>query len=198
MEHRGVEQRFPGYRSDAPSEREIDELGAVDRAGGVFGADNREDRRDNTSYPMRTQVYIETSDTSGSATLIGPSTAVSAAHVVHTGNGWKSNIRWSPGVDSRDSVTYAYKPGSSYPTTDTSNGTRPCKLIAVPGGWVGDRDPDWDFSVLEFDVDVAGNSGCNEQPGEIVGWLAWGFVNESHTDGKQGYIYAYPGESSGD
>ena len=90
----------------------------------IVGLDNRQPISSNTSYPYRTQIWITNSAQTGgacSATLIGPSTATSAAHCFHSNangsSGWYSQRRWAPGVDSQDANRFSYRPHTAYPST---------------------------------------------------------------------------------
>ena len=135
----------------------------------VHGADDRR-VMNNRSYPHRTHIVFDnTGSTSsingsqGSGTLIGPSTAMSVAHVFwhETNNDWESTHRWAPGYDSQDSDPSPY--GEWYG----------CYWVTIPTAYTIYESKTYDYAVLDFDV------GCNsvrngvnsDNPGSTVGWL---------------------------
>ncbi len=139
----------------------------------VIGADSRELRRDNASYPMLTQVW---NDWGCSGTMVGPSTMVTAAHCVHDGNDW---FRWPvyrPGTDIQD--------GAPYPL-----GEYGCYSVTIPGGWDGGTVSE-DYAVVEF-------SGCGSYPGNASGWLGF-YATDSggNISNRTSYIYGYPGDKA--
>jgi glutamyl endopeptidase len=139
----------------------------------VIGADDRVLRRDNSSYPMSTQVW---NDWGCSGTLIGPSTMVTAAHCVHDGNDW---FRWPvyrPGTDIQDVSPYAF-------------GEFGCYDVTIPGGWDGGTVSE-DYAVIEF-------SNCGAYPGNATGWLGF-YATDSggNISGRTSYIYGYPGDKA--
>lgn len=144
----------------------------------VIGTDSRAQRRDNTTYPWRSILWITSSSQSGGGTaqLIGASTAVSAAHVFHSGSGWYSTRRWAPGVDSQDANPYPY------------GRTDGCYWVTIPAAYDGDSY--YDFAVIEFSNMFP---TCNLYPGNTVGWMGWwsGYVPSGS---EFGYVYGYPGD----
>jgi V8-like Glu-specific endopeptidase len=175
---------------------------AAGRAGGtlrgtgpvsqiVHGSDNR-GVMDNTIYPHRTQIVFDnTGSTStingaeGSGTLIGPSTAMSVAHVFwdETADTWESDHRWAPGYDSLDANPSPY--GEWYR----------CYWVTIPTAYTNGNSSAHDYAVLDFDV------GCNsvrdgvnsDQPGSTVGWLGFYTASSSDIESHTGYVRGYPG-----
>ena len=78
------------YTALPRSESEHIDSKSLHALSGIIGPDNRVVRRDNTAYPMSTVTYLALpgGSYSGSGTMIGPSTALTAAHVVHNGTNW--------------------------------------------------------------------------------------------------------------
>lgn len=125
-----IEKLLRGTPASQGTDERTDDLGKAEQ--GEYGAkpstkpgnDTRivhgtDDRRvmNNRSYPHRTHIVFDnTGSTSsingsqGSGTLIGPSTAMSVAHVFwnEAGNTWESTHRWAPGYDSQDSDPSPY------------------------------------------------------------------------------------------
>lgn len=195
---------FPGSTGSLPPNDASPEGGGVrGTAPGtvapsvVLGSDQREPRSDNTSYPMRTQILLSGSGgTACSATMIGESTALSAAHCFHDSANWLPDYSWSPGVDSQDSVRFPYNAGvgAAYPSINPNNPMIfRCYWVTIPGGWIssgGDRD--WDYAVIEFN-----NASCPLRPGATVGWLGWGTQSDDTIESNIHYVYGYPGNANG-
>lgn len=191
---------FPGSTGSLPVEGPLEASGTHNlpdgSAGLVIGADQRELRGDNTAFPMRTQILLASSSSACSATMIGESTAISAAHCFHDSSNWLPAYSWSPGVDSQDTVRFPYNPtpGAAYPSTNSSNRMiSQCYVVTIPGGWIssgGDRD--WDYAVIEFN-----NPSCPLKPGATVGWLGWGTQSDATIESNTHYVYGYPGNASG-
>ncbi|MFN0165454.1 MAG: trypsin-like serine peptidase [Bryobacteraceae bacterium] len=197
---------YEGSRGSAPSEPEIEEgpsartsLKGAGQRMTIIGSDLREKRRDNTSYPMRTQVLLSNLSGGGrcSGTMIGASTMITAAHCVHDGDTWKATKTWSPGVDSQDAVDFPFNPWASYPSNNASNPmVFQCYVVTVPGGYADGADSEWDFAVIEFSNMFPEIQNCNLFPGNTVGWLGWGSQSSSTIEGTTNYIYGYPGNST--
>lgn len=101
------------------------------------------------------------------ATLIGPSTALSAAHCFYQqALGWIATGNVSFGA--RTIGTTVTTPFGSYPFDS----------VTFPSGWFGDN-WDWDFAVLEFSP--------TRYPGNQVGWMGV----EQSAAGAQ-FILGYP------
>ncbi len=157
----------------------------------IHGVDDR-NVMNNLSYPYRTNIVFDNTGSTavingsqGSGTLIGPSTAMSVAHVFwnESANTWEAPHRWAPGYDSQDADPSPY--GEWYG----------CYWVTIPGGYVQNENSDYDYAVLDFDV------GCNsvrngvnsDEPGATVGWLGWYTASTSDIESKTGYVRGYPG-----
>lgn len=158
----------------------------------VHGVDNRI-VLDNRIYPHRAQIVFDnTGSTSsingsqGSGTLIGRSTALSAAHVFwDEGNDtWEADHIWAPGFDSQDA--------DSSPWGDWFR----CYWVTIPLAYTTNESQNaWDFAVLDFNV------GCNsvdngvnsDRPGATVGWLGHYTASGSTIEDRLGYVRGYPG-----
>jgi V8-like Glu-specific endopeptidase len=157
----------------------------------VHGSDDRS-VMDNTIYPHRTQIVFDnTGSTSvidgaqGSGTLIGPSTAMSVAHVFwdETADTWEADHRWAPGYDSQDANPSPY--GEWYG----------CYWVTIPTAYTNGNSSTYDYAVLDFDV------GCNivrdgvnsDEPGSTVGWLGFYTASASDIESHTGYVRGYPG-----
>lgn len=157
----------------------------------VHGADDRR-VMNNLSYPHRTHIVFDnTGSTSsingsqGSGTLIGPSTAMSVAHVFwhEANNTWEAAHRWAPGYDSQDSDPSPY--GEWYG----------CYMVTIPIGYVVYESTTYDYAVLDFNV------GCNsvrngvnsDRPGSSVGWLGNFTASESGIESRTAFLRGYPG-----
>jgi V8-like Glu-specific endopeptidase len=189
----GAAERYDlgGEGNDAgrPVEREEAEAGpdvaTSLAAGGVArlatailgGSDNRELRRDNTSWPFATHIQF---DVTCSATLIGPSTATSVAHCFMDKSGkWRSLATWAPGVDAQDANPTPF--GSQLG----------CYVPVIRKGWQTKHSFTYDYAVVEFSNYYPGN--CDLFPGNAAGWLGWWqWSADVITDGRPGYVYGYP------
>lgn len=175
------------------AERAVDESGQKESTAEiVHGTDDRA-VFDNTVYPHRAQIVFDnTGSTSsingseGSGSLIGRSTAMSAAHVFwDEGNDtWEADHLWAPGFDSQDA--------DSSPWGDWFR----CYWVTIPLAYTSNEDQNtWDFAVVDFNV------GCNsvdngvnsDRPGNTVGWLGHYTASESDIEARTGYVRGYPG-----
>jgi V8-like Glu-specific endopeptidase len=169
-------------RGGEPSERtEGQPLEALGTSKILIGSDGRQQYRNNTDYPFRSMLWITNASQTqgGTAQLIGASTAVSVAHVFHSGAGWYSTRRWAAGVDSQDANPYPY---------GLYDG---CYWVTIPAAWDG-SDEYYDFAVVEFSNMFP---TCNLYPGNTVGWLGWknGYVPNGS---EAGAVIGYPGEGT--
>jgi V8-like Glu-specific endopeptidase len=157
----------------------------------VHGADDRV-VLDNTIYPHRTQIVFDNTGSTavisaaeGSGTLIGPSTAMSVAHVFwdEAADTWEADHRWAPGYDSQDANPSPY--GEWYR----------CYWVTIPTAYTNGNSSAHDYAVLDYDV------GCNvvrdgvnsDQPGSVVGWLGFYTASTSDIESHLGYVRGYPG-----
>jgi V8-like Glu-specific endopeptidase len=203
IERRGIGETNPEYEGRDPGPPSAEEGHGDIEQRAVFGSDNRERRQDHTSNPMRRQVRLHINGTTlswgCSASMIGQSTAITAAHCLHNGTGWKGSVDWSPGVNSQATVVrpWGHATAPTYPAA-TTQPYEDCSYKVVPGGWAG-SDYNWDFAILEF-KNFGGSfvTGCGYTPGDQVGWFAWGWQSDSLIQDYDGYIYGYPGQTSSD
>lgn len=204
LERRGdtdeIAKRLPGTApSQGTGERTADLTEAERGEAGKGDADTRivhgaDDRRvmNNFAYPHRTHIVFDnTGSTSsingsqGSGTLIGPSTAMSVAHVFwhEANNTWEADHRWAPGYDSQDADPSPW--GEWYR----------CYWVTIPTAYTIYESSYYDYAVLDFDV------GCNsvrngvnsDNPGSTVGWLGNYTASSSAIESKTGYMRGYPG-----
>ena len=118
----------------------------------VHGSDDRT-VQDNLIYPHRAQIVFDNTGSTasingaeGSGTLIGPSTAMSVAHVFwdESNDDWEADFLWAPGFDSQDA--------DRSPWGDWFR----CYWVTIPVGYTNNiNDNEFDYAVLDFDV------GCN-------------------------------------
>lgn len=146
----------------------------------------------NTTYPYRTNIVFDNAGSTGvinssqgSGTLIGPSTAMSVAHVFwnEDGDTWEADHRWSPGFDSADADPSPY--GEWYR----------CYWVTIPTAYTNGNSATHDYAVLDFDVgcDSISNGVNSDEPGATVGWLGHYTASESAIEGTTGYVRGYPG-----
>src|SRR5690606_3936076 len=130
----------------------------------VIGTDNRVPT--GHSYPWRAHMALARDsdfdnweDGGCSATLIGPSTAVSRAACYYDfDQGGFPAFAWAPGADKDSGTTFPY--GWWYG----------CYIAYIPSAFVtGPYDTwlQWDFAAVEYDEPTA----CSLTPGSTVGWL---------------------------
>jgi V8-like Glu-specific endopeptidase len=160
----------------------------------IFGTDNRAKQRTDTSYPWRTIIWITDNDTKTAgctATLVGPSTAITAAHCFHTGTGGNNGFyplrAWGLGVDSQDTNDFNWDPDSlTFPSVNATIET--CYSVTLPGEFAnGNTDLQYDYAVMEF-------SGCGFFPGNSIGWVGVWKPSSTYLDaGFDHYSYGYPG-----
>jgi len=149
----------------------------------------------NTTYPHRTQIVFDNGGSTGvidssqgSGTLIGPSTAMSVAHVFwnEDGDTWEADHRWAPGYDSADGDPSPY--GEWYR----------CYWVTIPTAYTNGNAASDDYAVLDFDVGCnAYSNGVNsDAPGSTVGWLGFYTASDSNIESTTGYVRGYPGSGT--
>ncbi len=190
----------------------------------IFSPDNRAIHRNNTTYPYSTAVLLSSpaGDTSCSATMIGPSTAITGAHCLKTSSGQWLNVRaWAPAVDRQDGFIYsAPNPpanpdptysGAAFPFSNTPASNDPYphidgKLLrgcytAYAPAYNNTVQTDW--AILEFDRDWIDPYWCNEyfdptfidKPGNYTGWLGIAAPSKATTEGLPLSTRGYPTNS---
>lgn len=158
----------------------------------VHGTDDRV-VMNNLSYPFRTNIVFDNTGSTatingaeGSGTLIGPSTALSAAHVFwDEANGtWEADHIWAPGFDSKDADPSPW--GDWYR----------CYWVTIPTAYTTNVNQNtYDYAVLDFNV------GCNsvdngvnsDRPGATVGWLGHYTASDGDIESRTAYVRGYPG-----
>jgi len=138
-------------------------------AGFVVGADDRRRVDSPQFYPASAFAYLSQGCT---ATMIGPSTALCAAHCFYQ-NGWISTA----------SVTF----GANTSAPTAPYGSFVFDSITMPGQW-NSNEWDWDFAVLEF-------SPSRPDIGRQTGWFGTG-QNFNGTKTMIGYPSDKPVPSS--
>jgi V8-like Glu-specific endopeptidase len=125
----------------------------------------------------------------GSGSLIGPSTAMSVAHVFwdETNDTWEADHMWAPGFDSQDADPSPW--GDWYR----------CYWVTIPVAYTTNENANaYDYAVLDFDV------GCNsiengvnsDEPGRTVGWLGFYTASSGDIESQTGYVRGYPGSGT--
>ena len=145
---------------------------------GIIGADNRVVRRDNTSYPWSTVTYLprDGGGYSGSGTMIGASTALTAAHVVHNGTNWLELPWFAPGSDFQDATRFPF-------------GQFGCYTVSIPTAFINQSGGDarFDYAVVEF-------AGCGDFPGRASGWKGLWEAPDSVITGNTMFVYGHPSD----
>lgn len=204
MERSGALQKSPAGRSPSQGNARYNllqedklslESGSAIGINIVHGSVDDRDVMANTSYPYRTNIVFDNAGSTsvinssqGSGTLIGPSTAMSVAHVFwdEGADTWESTHRWAPGYDSADADPSPY--GEWYG----------CYWVTIPTAYTNGNESRHDYAVLDFDV------GCNsfsngvnsDEPGATVGWLGAYTASSGDIESKTGYVRGYPGSGS--
>jgi V8-like Glu-specific endopeptidase len=166
----------------------------------VVAQDGRINVRDNTIYPHRAVIFH-----SCTATLIGPSTAITAAHCLHDGTRLLPPKWWAAGVDSQDANPNSYDPiaaltGAPYPQA-SAVGLHGCYAAIISASWLqGRRGTEDDFAILEFSrgywqpargpCTIAGN--FRDRPGDDLGWWGLWAAGASDLQGQAVFLEGYP------
>ena len=138
---------------------------------GIIGADNRVVRRNNTEYPWSTVTFMPTNSGWGSGTIIGPSTALTCAHIVHNGVNWLPGLTTAPGTDFEDPTPMPF-------------GRFGCGSLAFPQAFMSGAGGDarFDYCVIEF-------SGCGDFPGHATGYKGLWEAPDNVVTGNRLYLY---------
>jgi V8-like Glu-specific endopeptidase len=136
----------------------------------VFGTDTRVRKRDNTSYPWSA---FGTMGGGCTVTMIDATTAITAAHCMHSGQKWFTKDAISFGVDNADSTTKPFGTESSYNRQ-------------IPTAWKnGDTSTVYDYGVIDFSP--------YGSPGNDTGWLGVWAAQNGHFAGFSALnVYGYP------
>ena len=160
----------PAFKAGAEAERK------------VFGDDDRIQIANTKIYPFSAIGYLESKDLKGqyescSATLIGPSTVLTAAHCLynHDAGGWQDEIFFVPGLN-----------GST--ANDAPYGGYEYEDAYVVQGYI-DNYQGFYGSVLPWDIGIV----TLKQPvGQNLGWL--GYANYDNLGDFTANIVGYPGD----
>ena len=159
-------------KATAPSESSQDRV--------IVGTDDRKQITDASGYPDRVVgwLWTQASDDSWStctATLIGPFTAVTAAHCVyvHDKGGWVKQMLFIPGVTDPESAPFG--------TFDWEN-------VNILKGFIDNYDGTNYGSAMPWDLAVI---TLAEDAGNQLGWLGFRVDDASAWDAR---IIGYPGD----
>jgi V8-like Glu-specific endopeptidase len=158
-------------------ERKLEE--GLKTQSGIIGADNRIVQRNNTSYPWTTVNYQSSSAGSCSGTMVGPSTAITAAHCVNNGTNWVALPWVAPGTDFQDTNQFPF-------------GKHGCYTVTIPTAYINKQsfgDARFDYAVIEF-------SGCNDYPGNRTGWKGMWEAPDGVITGNTIQLYGHPGDKT--
>lgn len=145
----------------------------------VVGKDDRERVADTEAYPYSTVGYLESKNVEGlygscTATMIGPSTAVTAAQCLYNHaekGGWRDEFRFWPGLNGADTKPF---------------GSHGYKTAYVFEGFVTAYDGTYD-SIWGYDVGVIEFAEPIGQ--DMVGWT--GFRNVTNDDAFEAVLVGY-------
>ena len=167
-----------GLRAILEQEMKGSESATTDRI--VGGTDDRMQITDASGYPDRIVGWLwsQASDDTWStctATLIGPSTLVTAAHCVfiHEKNGWIKDMVWIPGITDPESAPF---------------GTYTWENINILKGYIENYDGTNYGSAMPWDLAVI---TLAEDAGNQLGWLGFRVDDASNWDAT---IIGYPGD----
>lgn len=185
--------RAPAQSTAAPPRRAL--------ATHIIGNDDRYPLPYNTTWPYRTIAEMwEGSDANHlvqncTLTLIGASTAITAAHCFHTGSKWRPTHAWAFGARSTQQPKFPYNPwDASYPTTIADTGpVFGCYTVTVPGCWTGYHE-NCDYAVVEFSSNGGAFGNCDLHPGSTLGWMGWGQQPKATVCNAEHDMKGYPAD----
>jgi V8-like Glu-specific endopeptidase len=148
----------------------------------VFGDDDRVEVDDTTNYPYSAIGYLESRDTNGqyescSATLIGPSTVLTAAHCIYNHNteAWQQQMKFVPGLH-------------GWTNADVPFGSYEYDQAYVVQAYI-DNYQGFYGSVLGWDLGIV---TLKEPVGDKLGWL--GYASYEDLGEFTANIVGYPGD----
>lgn len=161
------------------------------------GTDTRIAYRDNTAYPSAPLIALgfpafgtapgATTNANWvnvnpqcTASLIGPSTALSAAHCFYTyGQGWRASMMWGTAPDGQDASGPI---PAGYPQAY-------CHYwVNVPVTYQNSGDPKYDYAVIDFNDPQF----VWRYPGYTAGWLGWGIYEEATIEDAYSLAKGFP------
>ena len=141
----------------------------------IFGGDDREPVIDTELYPWSTVAKViatfpDGQVFEGSAALVGPYQALTAAHVIYDDahGGWADDVEVIPGYD------LGYAPFGTYVASD----------IRSFAGFIDDGDYAYDFALLELDA----------YAGDVAGWLGLSARDDFDLLDRLQNTAGYPGD----
>jgi V8-like Glu-specific endopeptidase len=197
VNHQAQSRIIPGNQpSGKPAPRATAGAGTdgVTPYGGIIGTDDRyynafayEGWWEETTIALRARDGNPPSFPAGtygggcSANVIGPSTALSAAHCFYLSNsGWYTNKEWAAGMSTYKSGSYVSQ-HYSYGIVDT------CYDVYIPSGHTTSDDIYWDYAAIEYSAE------CGLYPGDTVGWPGLWEASDTQILNTYSSMMGYPG-----
>lgn len=184
-------------QGSAPEENDVNISSSVGERA-IIGSNGADDNRSVVGvpsyYPFRAIGVTNNANIIGTTgggnsctmTLIGPSTAISAAHCFYNaGNGapgtWQPAKSWAFGAARTSSGTTTFQWGSGVGAG--------CYLVTIPSGWVYNNTVFDDYAVIEF------SNACGYYPGNAMGWFGYYDVSNTVIASNPVNVAGYPGNS---